>query len=261
LSAGCLTCNCDRRSYSHKLWRFARTVLQNRWLRIAERVHHYIGVSQFSVDLMRRYLPPRAPVTIVRNPVSCQDFGPAPVDEGSNFVFLGRLVPEKGAELFAEAAARAGVRAVFVGGGELEDDLRRRFPDAIFRGWLGPAEVTAAIRQARALVFPSLWYETLGLSAIEAMANGVPVIVSDRCAASEFVQNEYSGLHFQSGSADSLARQLRRLCDGKLALRLGRHAYNWYWRDPWSLDAHINQITQVYEETLLRKGQLHHLAS
>lgn len=259
LSAGCLVCNCDRRSYSHKLWRFARTVLQNRWLRIAERVHHYVGVSQFSVDLMRRYLPPRVPVTIVRNPVACQDFGPAPVDQGSNFVFLGRLVPEKGAELFAEAAARAGVRAIFVGGGELESDLRRRFPDAIFRGWLGPAEVTATIRSARALVFPSLWYETLGLSAIEAMANGVPVIVSDRCAASEFVENEYSGLHFQNGSAESLAQQLQRLRDDHLARRLGRHAYNWYWRDPWSLDAHVNQIAQVYQETLLREGQWHRL--
>jgi glycosyltransferase involved in cell wall biosynthesis len=260
LSAGCLTCNCDRRSYSHKLWRFARTALQNWWLRIAQRVHHYIGVSQFSVDLMRRYLPPRVPITIVRNPVPCRDSGPAPVDEGSNFIFLGRLVPEKGAELFAEASARGGVPAVFVGGGELEGDLRRRFPDATFRGWLKPAEVTATIRRARALVFPSLWYETLGLSAIEAMANGVPVIVSDRCAASEFVQNEYSGLHFQSGSAESLARQLRRLCDDTLALRLGRNAYNWYWRDPWSLDAHVDQITQVYEETLLGKGQLHRLA-
>jgi uncharacterized protein (TIGR00725 family) len=72
------------------------------------------------------------------------------------------------------------------------------------------------LMRARALVFPSLWYETLGLSAIEAMANGVPVIVSDRCAASEFVQNGYSGLHFQGGSVESLAQQLRRLRDGEV---------------------------------------------
>jgi glycosyltransferase involved in cell wall biosynthesis len=252
LSAGCLICNCDRRSYSHKLWRFARTALQNWWLKIAERVDHYIGVSQFSVNLIRRYLPAGVPVTIVRNPVQCRDAGPAPVDQSSSFVFIGRLVPEKGGELFAEASARAHVPAVFVGGGELESDLRERFSHASFRGWLESSQVTETVRQARALVFPSLWFETLGLSAIEAMANGVPVIVSDRCAASEFVQNGYSGLHFQGGSVESLAQQLRRLRDDNLARRLGRHAYNWYWQDPWSLDAHVDQLSQVYEQMLNR---------
>ncbi|HEY5813405.1 MAG TPA: glycosyltransferase, partial [Terrimicrobiaceae bacterium] len=88
------------------------------------------------------------------------------------------------------------------------------------------------------------------LSAVEAMANGVPVIVSDHCAASEFVQDGYSGLHFQNGSVESLASQLRRLRNGDLALRLGRKAYNWYWREPWSLDSHVDQLLNVYEDML-----------
>jgi glycosyltransferase involved in cell wall biosynthesis len=250
LSTSCLMCNCDRRAYSHKLWRFVRAAAQNWWLKVAERIHHYIGVSQFSVELMKPYLSPRIPVTIVRNPVDCNDCGPASVDKGASFVFVGRFVPEKGVELFAHAAHRAGVHAVFVGGGELEGDLRRRFPRATFLGWLENDQVTKTLRQARALVFPSLWYETLGLSAVEAMANGVPVIVSDGCAASEFVQNEYSGLHFRSGSVESLASRLRRLCDADFALWLGRNAYDWYWRDPWSLDAHVERLSEVYREML-----------
>ena len=192
-------------------------------------------------------------MTIVRNPVYSRNCGRAPVDKGSAFVFLGRLVPEKGAELFAQASDRAGVSAVFVGQGELEDDLRRRFPRATFRGWLETSEAMAVLRQARALVFPSLWYETFGLSAIEAMANGVPVIVSDSCAASEFVKDGYSGLHFQSGSVESLSSQLCRLRDDGLALRLGRNAHNWYWRDPWSLDAHVDQLSVVYRQILQRQ--------
>ena len=158
LSASCLTCNCDRRGYSHKLWRFARTALQNRWLRVADRIHHYIGVSQFSVDLMKPYLPRRIPVTIVRNPVDCHDSGPASVDKGSAFVFVGRFVPEKGAQLFADATERAGVSAVFVGGGELEAELRRRLPRAAFPGWLeawssyGDAKTSACSGLSIALV-------------------------------------------------------------------------------------------------------------
>ena len=253
LSGTCLTCNCDRRNYAHKLWRVARTALQNRWLKIADRVHHYIGVSQFSVDVMKPYLSRKIPVSIVRNPVDCPDYGPAAVDKSSSFVFAGRFVAEKGVDLFADAADRAGVQAVFVGGGELEPELRRRFPRAALAGWLEAAPMTAALRQARALVFPSLWYETLGLSAIEAMANGVPVIVSDRCAAAELVQDGFSGLHFQRGSVESLAVQLRRLCNDDFAARLGRNAYEWYWRDPWSLDAHANQLSCIYKSMLQRR--------
>ena len=66
---------------------------------------------------MRRYLPEGIPVTIVRNPVYSRNCGPAPVDKGSAFVFLGRLVPEKGAELFAEASDRAGVSGGLRGSG------------------------------------------------------------------------------------------------------------------------------------------------
>ena len=250
LSGSCLVCNCDRRAYTHKLWRFARTALQNGWFKVAPRIRHYIGVSQFSLDVMKPYLPHGAPVSVVRNPVSCSDLGPAPVGENEAFVFLGRFSPEKGAQVFAEAASRANVPAIFVGAGELASDLREKCPHGRFPGWLSGADITATLRQARALVFPSLWLETLGLSAIEAMANGVPVIVADSCAASVLVRNEVSGLHFQSGSVESLVEQIRRLGDRTLAETLGRNAYQEYWNDPWTLESHTNELLSVYERIL-----------
>jgi glycosyltransferase involved in cell wall biosynthesis len=250
LSTSCLVCNCDRRAYSHKLWRFARTALQNGWFKVASRIHHYIGVSQFSVDVIKPYLPPGIPVTIVRHPINCRNCGPAAVGENHAFVFVGRFSPEKGADLFADAASRANVPAIFVGGGELGSDLRQRCPHGSFLGWLPPRQITTTLRQARALVFPSLWLETLGLSAIEAMANGVPVIVSNCCAASAFVKNEVFGLHFQSGSVESLVKQMRRLSDRTFAEYLGRNAYDEYWKNPWTLESHTNELLSVYEQIL-----------
>jgi len=250
LSASCFTCNCDRRAYAHKLWRFARTAFQNSWLKIVTRIHHYIGVSQFSVDVMKRYLPTGVPITIVRNPVDCPDAGPAQVGGNTTFIFVGRFVPEKGPDVFADAAHSVKVPAFFVGGGELESDLRRRCPSGDFFGWLPAQQVTTLLRQARALVFPSLYYETLGLSAIEAMANGVPVIVSDRSAPSEFVKHEHSGLHFQTGSVDSLARQIRRLGSSTLAASLGQNAYSCYWKNPSTTAIHVENLLSVYQRVL-----------
>ena len=57
LSLSCWTCHCDRRNFGQKLWRNARTVIQNRWLRLPERASFYVGVSDFSLGIMRPYLP------------------------------------------------------------------------------------------------------------------------------------------------------------------------------------------------------------
>lgn len=247
LSLSCLGCNCDRRNYAHKLWRCLRTFLQNRWLALPGRVARYIGVSDFSAAVLQPHLPPRAPVAVLRNPVDCEDQGPAPVADNRAFLFVGRLVPEKGVRLFAEAAAAAGVPAVFVGDGELLPELRRLCPHARFTGWLDPAAIRAELRRARALVLPSLWYETLGLVAIEAAAAGVPAIVADGCAATDYIRPGETGLHFAQGSVASLAAALRTAAaDPALVARLGQGAYRWYWDDPWTARRHVAGLLAIY---------------
>lgn len=250
LSLDCIACRCDRRSYPQKLWRVGRTVLQDRVARVRQRTSHFIGVSDFAMDILRPHLPPSTPTTVVRNPIDCEDRGPAPVAANRPFVFVGRLVPEKGPRLFAEAARLAGVPAVIVGDGELRGEIARDFPEIEITGWQTSAQVSEWLRRARALVFPSLWYETLGLVVVEAAANGVPTIVSDTCAASGMVADGERGLHFENGSAASLAERLRRLGDDALLTRFGRAAYDWYWRDPWSSTRHVDDLLDVYRRTL-----------
>lgn len=261
LSLSCLGCNCDRRSYAQKLWRSARTMLQNHWLAQPGKLIHYVAVSQFSADILRPHLAPDSAVSVLRNPVDCHDDGPAAVAANQPFLFVGRLVPEKGVRLFAEAVAEAGVPAVFVGDGELMPELRRLCPEARFTGWLDPAGIRRELRQARALVLPSLWYETLGLVAIEAAAAGVPAIVADGCAATDYVRRDVTGLHFAHGSAESLAAAMRTLAaNDALAARLGEGAYSWYWDNPWTADRHVSDLLAIYQ-TLGGPSPTRHLGS
>jgi len=247
LSLSCLGCNCDRRSYAQKLWRSARTLLQNHWLAVPHRVSRYIAVSRFSADVLRPHLPSGTGIAVLRNPVECVAAGPAPVAANRPFLFIGRLVPEKGVRLFAEAVAAAGVPAVFIGDGELMPELRRLCPQARFTGWLDPVAIRSELRQARALVLPSLWYETLGLVAIEAAAAGVPAVVSDGCAATDYVRHGETGLHFAHASAEALAAALRTLAgDDVLAARLGAAAHRWYWDHPWTAEAHVAELREIY---------------
>ena len=254
LSLSCVACDCDRRHYAHKLWRVARTALQNNWLGLPRRVSAFLGVSEFSLALMRPGLPLVAHTAVLRNPVDAVDLGPADPARERAFVYVGRFVPEKGVLLFAEAVRATGLPAVFVGDGELGPELRSLCPGARFTGWLGPAQIRAELRRARALVFPPTWYETLGLVAVEAASAGVPVIVSDGCAASEVVRHAHTGLHFIHGSADSLAARMRKLAENEeLAAALGRAAYDWYWSDPWTTEVHVDTLVAHYTRVLEKR--------
>lgn len=249
LSRSCWSCRCDRRSQTHKLWRLGRTVLQNRVLRVPARAAGYIGVSAFSLDRLRPYLPATVPTRVIRHPVESAPAPPAPVARNRTFLFIGRFEVEKGAALFAEAVRDAGVPATFIGDGALMGRLRARCPQATFTGWLGPEEIRRHLRAARALVFPPLWYETLGLVVIEAAAAGVPALVASGCAATGYIRDGVNGLHFAHGSAAALARQMAALArQDDLAARLGRAAYDWYWSDPWTREQHVDALLEFYHE-------------
>lgn len=252
LSASCMACSCDRRNYLHKLWRAGRTFYQNKILHIPEGVTHFVGVSEFSAAILRPHLPASAPLTVVRNPVDCRDDGAAPVGANEAFLFIGRFSQEKGVLLAAEACRRAGVPAVFIGDGELAARAREIYPAAHFTGWLRADEIRGWLSKARALLFPPLWYETLGLVVVEAAAAGVPAIVSSRCAAADFLADGERGLHFTHGSLDALCAQIERMKDSTLASRLGRQAYDWYWSNPWDTRSHVAELRRLYERVLTR---------
>lgn len=250
LSWDCLRCSCDRRHYAHKLWRSARTILQNQILQIPQGIAHYVGVSEFSAKLMRPWLPSGSRVTIVRNPVEAVDLGPAPVAENAPFIFIGRFSKEKGVLLAGEAVRRLGVPAVFIGDGELAAEARALCPHATFTGWLSPEEIRGWLHRARALMFPPQWYETLGLVVVEAASAGVPAIISDRCAATDFLPDGERGIHFLHGNIDALCAAIVRLQDPALAAQLGRAAYDWYWQNPWTTDRHVSDLLALYEQVL-----------
>jgi glycosyltransferase involved in cell wall biosynthesis len=85
---------------------------------------------------------------------------------------VGRVSPEKNLEAFLGLAC-AGTK-VIVGDGPALEQLRARYPDAVFLGSLAGEELAAAYRSADCFVFPSLT-DTFGLVVIEALASGLPV--------------------------------------------------------------------------------------
>jgi len=250
LSAACLLTDCDARSYSQKCWRLARQVIQKYFGRLPYGLKHLVAVSDFSRAILRPYIPVDARIYAVNNPVNVVKTQPVDVANNDLFAYVGRLSKEKGCTLFAEAARLLAVKSIFIGDGELRGRVLELAPDAAMSGWLQHDQMLETMQSAKVLVFPSLWYETQGLVVIEALARGIPVLVSDTSAARELVQDGVTGLWFKSGNLADLMDKMRVISTPGLAGKMGRTAYQTYWSSPSTIEGHIEQLEQCYRTIL-----------
>ncbi|GMU65510.1 MAG: hypothetical protein AMXMBFR36_17840 [Acidobacteriota bacterium] len=130
-------------------------------------------------------------------------------------LFAGKLESKKRpADLLDALGAtrreRLGLRVLIAGSGQLESDLRRQARDrrlpVTFAGFLNQTEMPRAYAAADALVLPSDAGETWGLVVNEAMASGLPAIVSDRVGCREdLVEEGTTGFSFPCGDALALS--------------------------------------------------------
>ena len=147
--------------------------------------------------------------------------GTGSVDANKTFLFVGRLVHEKGPHIFVKAASilkERQVRFAIIGEGAmkpyLEDMIRKsglRENVRLF-GHVSELELHKLYHSSYACIFPSL-YEPFGIVALEAMSAGVPAIVSKTGGLDEIVEDGVNGLEFSPGSAESLANAIQRLMD------------------------------------------------
>ena len=246
LSAACILSACDRRGYLQKLWRVGRQIVQQRWGMVPGGIRNFICVSRFSRSILIPFLPTGSNLFWNSNVINVQKSEPVQVERNDYFVMVGRLTAGKGPDIFAQAAVAMGCRVIFVGDGECRHEVERACPSAKITGWCPIAEVVGYLRQARALVFPSLWYEAQPLVVLEAAALGVAAIVSDASAARDTVVDGKTGFWFRSGDHHDLSKKMAMFEDRDLAKRLGLAAYEHYWSDPSDLEAHLQRLEEIY---------------
>jgi glycosyltransferase involved in cell wall biosynthesis len=150
--------------------------------------------------------------------------------------FVGRLVHEKGVHVLIGAVpkvleAMPNVNFVIVGEGGMKDYLAAEAwnfgvaDHVFFTGFVDEETLISIYRASDAAVFPSL-YEPFGIAALEAMAAGTPVIVTDTGGLAEIVQHEKTGIKVYVDNSDSLAWGiLKVLKNPDVADRIRENAY------------------------------------
>lgn len=250
LSISCLTTNCDVRNYFQKVWRYSRQLIQMKIGGMPHRINNFIVIGSLSRSIISPYLPPGSNVFELTNPTDIMRLPKVDVKENGDFVCIGTLAKHKGSHIFAEAASDLDLSAVFIGDGPFESVVKDLYPESKVTGWLPKPQVEGHLRGARALVFPSLWYEGQPLVVREALAMGVPVIVSNECAGRDMVIDGVTGYWFKSGDISDLKAKIKLLQDDKTAEVLGNNAYHSYWDNPQDLGTYTEQLETIYSKIL-----------
>jgi glycosyltransferase involved in cell wall biosynthesis len=144
------------------------------------------------------------------------DFVPEPdEDSGEFFLFAGRLAEGKGVDTMLDAWKPGSLPAPLhiAGSGPLLETVKQAAAadstSIHHLGHLSRQDLWKQMQQARALIFPSNWYENFPVTLVEAFACGLPVIASRLGAMAEIVDDGRTGLLFHPGDPDDLQRKVR----------------------------------------------------
>jgi 1,4-alpha-glucan branching enzyme len=210
-------------------------------------------------ELLKRYGPDREGAVVIAN-------GVRPVKlfkrktANQTIIYVGRLVIEKGVQYLLEAVPGllerfTQVKLVIAGNGPYEQELQQLAAALCIRehvkfvGFVSETERNRLLTESQVAVFPSI-YEPFGMVALEAMAAGVPVIVSRTGGLAEIVTHEVVGLSFEPGNVAQLQMCLLRILKNpEWAANLSRRAREMVERE-YTWQAVARQTGRIYQQEL-----------
>ncbi|MEA2347918.1 MAG: hypothetical protein QOG62_1705 [Thermoleophilaceae bacterium] len=159
--------------------------------RAAQRPDGFIAISQAVRERIQRYYDRDS--VVVHPPVDVADVSPGRPKQPGHFLWVHRLVKYKRPDVVAEAFRDLPYTLTMVGVGPMEQTLRESLPPNVeLRGWLTRAELAELYESASGFIH--IGEEDFGITMVEAMAAGTPVIALNRGGARDIVRDGQDGL-------------------------------------------------------------------
>ncbi len=208
-------------------------------------VEAFIAVSEYGADFMAEYLNiPRTQIHVVPLGIQVEDFTPRnnePLSDTFTVGYFGRIAPEKGLHLLTEAyklfrehsdVSNARLEAAGWMGpegkpylAEIEQKLKKwgLADEFQYHGELDRQGKVEFLRRLNVFSMPATYPEPKGLTLLEAMASGVPVVQPKHGSFPEIVERTGGGILVEANDAASLAEGIHKLYQNpELTADLGR---------------------------------------
>jgi glycosyltransferase involved in cell wall biosynthesis len=220
-----------------------------------------VFISAAQRDLLAGLRLPRERAFVKHNLIP-RRLAAAPGDREPTVVYAGRLDEAKGIRLLMAAwdryltdrsdapVSRSGLRLVIAGSGPLTHEVAgwaAAHPSVELAGLLDRARCVRLMGKARAVILPSAWEETFGLTAVEAMAVNTPPIAAAHGSFPELISADTDGMLFPAGEAAALAEVLADVeSNPERYLKLGVRARETYERR-FNPERNIRQLEDIYQ--------------
>lgn len=224
----------------------------------ANKVDAYIVLTEFSRQKLTQGGLPAEKMHVKPNFVH-----PAPTvgnGAGGYALFVGRLSEEKGVSTLLAAWKQLAteIPLKIVGDGPLTEMVKSATKEFRAIEWLGRVsgeQVMELMQRASLLIFPSVWYETFGMSIVEAFGVGLPVVASNLGAMSLLVRHRQTGLHFRAGDADDLVAQVRWARTHPAELGQMRRAARQEYEAYYTAERNCEMLIHIYQGAIERARQ------
>ena len=237
----------------------------------------FLSVSEYYAEFMPGYLGiPREQIRVVPIGINPEGFERREADRSGPFTvgFFGRIAPEKGLHVLAEAyriARQSGdlPEARLEAAGYMAPDckpyleeIQKHLRDAGFggefhyRGVVERAEKIAFLRGLDVMSMPATYDEPKGVSLLEAMACGVPLVQPRRGSFTEIVEKTGGGLLVQTDDPQSLAEGILRIArDAKLAEDLSKNGFRGV-REHYTAAHMADRVLESYQAVIKNQSVL-----
>ncbi len=130
-------------------------------------------------------------------------------------VYIGRLSKEKGIELLAQTARKYPGYNFVVGGSGPDEDILKNIENIYMAGFLNGEELVNTVKNAKALILPSVCFENCPLSILEAHSMGVPVITMNNGGMAELVEDGVTGSLILQPTPECVGEAIKRISDNE----------------------------------------------
>lgn len=216
----CLKKKCFKNSYTKSALASLEMYIHHSCLKIYKKnISLFIAPSQFMKNKVAEFGWDRDKIKVIINPFSPQlqasDNEIKEVEKENYLLYFGRLSKEKGINTLIHAASKTGEKVKIAGVGSEKENLEKLAKElntsVEFLGFKKGNELKNIILKAKAVVIPSIWYENMPLSMLEALNLGSPVIASNIGGMPEIVKEGENGYLFDYGNSNDLASKIEKL--------------------------------------------------
>ena len=172
-----------------------------------DRVDYWLANSRNSADRIKKYYKKAS--TIIYPPVNLESISPSFDLPDDYYLIVSRLEPYKKIDFVIDTFNKNRKNLVIIGEGSDKSRLKKLAKDSIeFLGWQSDQSVHEYMKNAKALIFPG--EEDFGITPIESLASGRPVIAYDKGGVKESITTK-TGVFFSEQNEDSLNVAVREL--------------------------------------------------